>query len=189
MTVLYVAGGILIVTIVGTIALVAIRAGGLSHHTNHSTRYGLRLGLGVVAIAAAIVLYRRKAKITDPTKPKKEKKPRLIDRLTSHPKPLAALAVGVVMFGPSLTFIAAVQVIATAKASLAATVGAMVMVILLTVSFAWLPLLAYFIAPDRTTKALARFDRWLRRNGKTVLVCAVGLIGVLLVAQGIYGLA
>jgi len=63
------------------------------------------------------------------------------------------------------------------------------MIIVLTVAFAWLPLVAYLIAPDATARTLRGFDAWLRRYRKAVSVSAVGLIGALLVAQGIAGLA
>lgn len=183
---LYVVGGIVIVTVVGTAALIAIRAGGLSHFSQRPTRYGLRLALGVLAIIAAVVIRRRAPKKRDPAKPKK---PSLIDRLSKEPKPLTAFVVGVIMFGPSVTFIAAVQVVATSKASLTATMGAMVMIIVMTVAFAWIPLAAYLISPEKTARRLRAFDEWLRGHGRSVLVGAVGLVGVLLVIQGIAGLA
>jgi hypothetical protein len=186
MAVVYLAGGVLMVTIVGVIVLVAIRAGGLSHVGQHPTRYGLRLGLGVVALAAAVVIARRSPKPPDPAKPKK---PSLVARLSAEPKALKAFLAGIVVFGPSVSFIAAVQVVATAKASVAATIGALAMIIVLTVSFAWIPLVAYLIAPDRTVRVLRSFDGWLRRHGKKVMVAAIGLIGVALVIQGITGLA
>ena len=188
-TVVYVVGGFVIVTIVGTAALLAIRDSGLSLPSHQQTRYGLRLALGVVAIIAAVVIYRRKPKKPDPAKARKPKKPSLIDRLSAEPRPMKAFLAGVVMFGPSLTFLAAVQVVATSKASLAATIGAMAMIIVLTLAFAWLPLVAYLIAPDLTVRKLREAEDWLSRHGKTVLVGAVGLIGVLLVIQGIAGLA
>ena len=168
MAVVYLAGGILMVTIVGAIALVAIRAGGLSHAGQHPSRYGLRLGLGVIAIVAAVVIARRSPKPPDLAKPKK---PSLVARLSAEPKALKAFLAGIVVFGPSVSFIAAVQVVATAKASVAATIGAMAM-----------------IAPDRTVRVLRSFDGWLRRHGKKVMVGAIGLIGVALVIQGITGL-
>jgi len=185
MTALYVIGGAVIVTVVGTAALLAIRDGGLSLHRQQHTRYGLRLALGVVALVAAVLIYRRKPKQPDPAKPKKRS---LIDRLAAEPRPRTAFIAGVVMFGPSLTFIAAVQVVATAKASVAATVGAMVMVIVITLAFAWIPLVAYLVAPEFATGKLRAFEVWLRRHRKPVLVGAVGLIGMVLVIQGITGL-
>jgi Sap-like sulfolipid-1-addressing protein len=184
-TALFVVGGAVIVTVVGTTVLLAIRDAGLSLNTHHQTRYGLRLALGVVALVAAVLIYRRKPRQRDPAKPKKRS---LIDRLSAEPRPKSAFIVGILMFGPSVTFIAAVQVVATAKASVAATVGAMAMIVVITLALAWIPLLAYLIAPDFTRSKLTAFDGWLRRHGKQVIVAAVGLIGVLLVAQGIAGL-
>jgi Sap, sulfolipid-1-addressing protein len=186
MTALYVIGGFVTVTIVGTAALIALRAGGLSHHGQQPTRYGLRLALGIVALIAALVLARRKPRTPDPAKPKK---PSLIDRMSSAPRARTAFIVGILMFGPSVTFIAAVQVVATAKASVPATVAAMALIIVLTLMFAWIPLVAYLIAPDSTVRGLRAFDGWLRRHGRTVLTGAVGLIGILLVIQGIVGLS
>jgi len=187
----YLAGGFLIVTMVGTIALVAIRAGGLSLPSHHQTRYGLRLGLGVLACAAAVLIWRHKPRRREPAAGSgsgKPKKPGLVQRLTADPKPMTAFIVGIVMFGPSITFIAAVQVVASAKADREATVGAMAMIVVLTVAFAWLPLVAYLVAPGRATRALKAFEGWLRKHRKKVMTGAVGLIGVLLVAQGISGL-
>jgi MFS family permease len=189
-TVLYVIGGVVIVAVVGVAALIAIRAGGLSHlgHRHHQTRYGLRLGLGVLAIIAAALLWRHHRKPPDPAKPKKAKKPGLAQRLTARPTPRTAFAVGAVMFGPSLTFLAAVQVVATARIGIGETIGAMVMIILLTVAFAWLPLVAYLVAPRKTVSLLQAFDTWLKRHGKLVMTIAVGVIGLILVIQGILGL-
>ena len=184
---LYVAGGFFVVALVGSIALVAIRAGGLSLPSHHQTRYGLRLGLGVLAIIAAVLIYRHRPREPQRTGTKK-KKPGLVARLSADPKPWTAFIVGIVMFGPSVTFVAAVQVVASSKADVTATVGAMAMIVVLTVAFAWLPLLAYLIAPGPTTRTLKGFEDWLRKYRRYVATCAVGLIGVLLAAQGISGL-
>jgi hypothetical protein len=61
------------------------------------------------------------------------------------------------------------------------------MIVVLTVAFAWLPLIAYLVAPARTTRTLKAFEGWLRRNRQNAVAAAVGVIGFLLVAQGIAG--
>jgi hypothetical protein len=185
-TALFVVGAIVIVTLIGIAVLLAVRDAGLSLHSQHQTRYGLRLALGVVALIAAVVIYRRKPKPPDPAKPKK---PSLIERLSAEPTPKTAFIVGILMFGPSVTFIAAVQVVATAKASVAATIAAMVMIVVITVAFAWIPLVAYLVAPDFTRTKLRAFEGWLRRHGKQIMVVSLGLIGIVLVVQGIAGLS
>jgi Sap-like sulfolipid-1-addressing protein len=183
---LFVVGGVVIVTVIGIAVLLAVRDAGLSLHSQQHTRYGLRLALGVVALVAAVVIYRRKPKPPDPAKQKKRS---LIDRLSAEPRPKTAFIVGILMFGPSVTFIAAVQVVATAKASVAATIAAMAMIVVITVAFAWIPLVAHLVAPEFTRSKLRALEGWLSRHGKQVMVGALGLIGILLVAQGIAGLA
>jgi hypothetical protein len=185
-TALFVIGGAVMVTVVGIAGLLVMRDLGLSLPHHQHTRYGLRLALGVLALVAAVVIYRRKPKQRDPAKPKKRSP---VERLASEPKAKTAFLAGILMFGPSLTFLAAVQVVATATAGIAATVGAMAMIVVLTLAFAWLPLLAYLIAPGPTTRTLKSFDGWLKRHGKTILVAAIGIIGLVLIAQGISGLA
>ena len=159
MAALYVAGGFFVVALVGSIALIALRAGGLSLPSHHQTRYGLRLGLGGLAIIAAVLIYRRKPKQKPETAKQRKKKPGLVARLSADPKPWMAFVAGIVMFGPSVTFLGAVQVVASSKADVTSTAGAMAMIVVLTVAFAWLPLLAYVIAPDRTTRTLKEIGR------------------------------
>lgn len=183
MTLFFVIGGLFVVSVVGTVALILIRAGGLSHVGQHQTRYGLRLGLGVIALIAAFILYRREPRPKDPAK-----KPNLVGRLSARPSPVTAFAVGVFMFGPSVAFISAVQVVATAKTGLGDTIGAMAIIIVLAVTFAWLPFLAYLIAPERTLRLLHALEGHLAKHGRTILVAAIAVIGVFLVIQGVTGL-
>ncbi len=186
MTAVYVIGGFVIVAVIGVVALIAIRDAGLSHHSQHHARYGLRLALGIVALIAAVVIARRKPKPPDPAKPKK---PNLIQRMSSAPRARVAFVVGLVIFGPSVSFIAAVQVVATAKASEISTIGAMAMIVVITVAFAWIPLVAYLISPEGTVRGIRAIEAWMGEHGKQILVTAIGLIGVLLVIQGIIGLS
>jgi hypothetical protein len=186
MAVLYLAGGVLVVTVVGTIALVAIRAGGLSRVSGQQPRYGLRLGLGVIALIAATVIALRTRRAAEPPR---QRQPGLVTRMSARQTPLSAFVVGLIVFGPGLTFIAAVQVVATAQASLVTTVAAMTMIVVLTVLFAWLPLVAYLIAPEATVGRLAALNAALGRHGRVVLASALAVIGVLLVIQGSIGLA
>src|SRR5262249_3713989 len=105
-----------------------------------------------------------------------------------RPTPLTAFLVGVFMFGPSVTFISAVQVVATARAGLADTVGAMVLIIVLAVPFAWLPFLAFLITPAATLALLHRVEGALAKHGRTIVLAGLVIVGLFLVIQGITGL-
>lgn len=183
---LYLAGGVLVVTVVGTIALVAMRAGGLSRVSGQQPRYGLRLGLGVIALIAATVIALRKRRAAEPAR---QRQPGLVTRMSARQTPLSAFVAGLIVFGSGLTFIAAVQVVATAQVSFVTTVAAMTMIVVLTVLFAWLPLVAYLITPEATVRRLAALNVVLGRHGRVVLASALAIIGALLVIQGSLGIA
>jgi hypothetical protein len=185
---LFVTGAVVMTTVAGIVILVALRAGGLSLPANRPARYGLRVSFGALALAAAGYLIWRYRHQGAPD-PAKASKPGRISRMTAHPRPLTALAVGVVLFAPGVGFIAAVQVIATAKASVTATVTAMVMVVVIDLAFAWLPVVLYLIAPEATTHALRSLSTWLGEHGRALLTGSLGAVGAILLIDGVIGLA
>ncbi len=180
----FLVGGVLMTVVVGALIFVALRAGGLQHADQRDPRYCLRLALGGLAIAASLVLVARKPRPKDPNK-----KPNLVSRLVASPAPRTAFAAGLVVFSPSLTFIAAVQVIATAEERVALVAVAAVLVTTIVVALAWLPLLLYLVSPDGTTRTLKAIDGWLRVHGRSVLVAGLAVAGVALAANGALGLA
>jgi Sap, sulfolipid-1-addressing protein len=185
---LYLTGATLMTVVAAIVIVAVIRAGGLSLHSGRQPRYGLRLGLGVLALAAAGYLiwrYRHR----HPLVQAKPAKPGRISRMTANPRPLTALAVGVVLFAPGVGFIAAVQVIATSKASLAATAAAVAMVVVINLALVWLPVVIHLIAPERTTHALKATNAWLSAHGHALLVGALSAIGAILIINGAINLA
>jgi Sap, sulfolipid-1-addressing protein len=187
---LYVAGAALMTVVMAVAVLFILRGAGLNQPRAHDPRYGLRLGLGVLALASAAFVARRRRREPEPgAVPDPGKKPGLITRLTSRPRPATAFAVGLILFVPSATFIAAVQVVATAKATVAATVLALVLVVLITVLIVLLPLLTFLAAPEATGRRLASLNAWLRANGRVILISGLAIGGLALVINGAIGLA
>jgi hypothetical protein len=180
----YLAGAVTMTVLLGIVLLVVLHSAGLNHPHQRQPRYGLRLGLGVLLLCASVVIARRR-----PKPPKAGKKPGLIARLTSHPGPLTAFALGVIVFAPSGAFIAAVQTIATAKASIPLIVLALAIVVVIDVMFIWLPLGLYLAAPDATVRHLKTVNAWVRAHSRVITVALLALAGILLVANGAAGLA
>jgi len=183
---LYFAGAALMTVIMAVTVLLVLRATGMNQPEQHAPRYGLRLGLGILALAAAVVMTLR-ARRTRPAATAdqaRKRKPSLMSRLTARPRPATAFLAGMLLFVPSAAFVAAVQVIATANATVAATVAAMLIVIALTAAFVWLPLVGYLAAPAATTRALRNANGWLAAHGRTLVVCGLAVVGVILVVNG-----
>jgi hypothetical protein len=199
---LYVAGAMLMTVVMAVVVLVILRSTGLNQPHQHAPRYGLRLGLGFLCLIAAALVARRSRQsalalgtqaigsqaVETEAAATKQKRPGLVSRLVAEPKPSTAFGVGVLLFAPSATFIAAVQVVATARVSTATTTLALVIVILLTGLIVWLPLLTYLAAPGPTTRLLKSLNGWLRANGRFLLMLALVIGGLWLVINGSAGL-
>jgi Sap, sulfolipid-1-addressing protein len=182
---IYLAGAIVMTAVIATIVFVVLHAGAVYKPRQHHTRYGIRLGLGLLALLAGGYLWRRGPKPPDPAKKDKG----LVNRLLAKPGRKEAFIVGVVVYSPSLTFVAAVQVIATARQSIADSVLDIAVVIAITIAFSWLPLVLYLIAPERTGRLLRSFNGWLRSHGHIIAVGALGIGGIVLTINGILGVA
>lgn len=180
----YLAGALLMSVAIGIVILVALRAGGLSLPHHRHDRYGLRLGLGILLVLAGLFVFRRKPKPADPDKPQKG----IVGRLMANPAPYTAFLAGLLVFGPGVTFIAAVQVVATSNADLSETTAALIVVVVINVALVWLPLLAYLAAPDLTGRRLMAFNAWLRSHGRIILAGVLVIAGIILTVNGITGL-
>jgi hypothetical protein len=182
----FAAGAVVMTVSAGVASLFILRAVGLNLAVNHDPRYGLRLGLGVLALASAIVVSRRGAPAApEPDEPGSG----VVSRLVAKTTPRAAFAVGLILFAPSVTFLAAVQVIASADTGILLTLVGLLIVIAVSAVAAWLPLLAYLAAPDATRARLKAVNDWLRAQGRTLAVGALAVVGLALVANGALGLA
>lgn len=183
-TVFYLAGAVVMSLVMAVVILEVLRGINLQRPEEHTPRYGLRLGLGILLLAAAVVVARRKPRPPDPAKANQG----FISRMVADPAPMSAFVVGVLVFAPGVSFLAAVQVIATARASLDLTVLALVMVVVINVLLVWLPIVVHLVAPEATTRRLTAFNGWLRAHGKIILICVIVAVGGIMVINGIYGL-
>jgi hypothetical protein len=181
----YLCGAVVMSLVMGAVILIILRSADLSHPAEHTPRYGLRLGLGVLVLVAGYTVARRQARLTDPA----TDRPGLLSRMTAAPRPGTAFLVGLLVFAPGATFIAAIQVIATAHASRELTAVAAIMVVGINVLLVWGPIVVHIVAPEPTTRYLTAFNGWLQAHGRTVLVWVLVVAGGILIGNGIYGLA
>jgi hypothetical protein len=180
----YLAGAVLVSIVMGVAVLFALRSAGLNHPEQHEARYGFRLGLGILLFAGGIFVAIRKPRSRDPAQAQHG----LVSRMVADPAPLSAFVVGLLVFAPGVTFIAALQVIATARAGPELTTLAVLLVVVINVLLVWLPIALHLVAPHSTEKRLKAFNNWLRANGRTVLSGVLMVAGGIMVFDGIYGL-
>lgn len=185
---LYVAGAVVMTVTMAVTGLVVLRAIGLEQPRLHDPRYELRMGIGIIALTAAVVVWRRRRPAVPPDAAEPAVPRGIVARLVAQPKPAAAFVAGLVLFAPSAAFVAAVQAVATAEANAPVTALALLAVVLISCIIAWLPLLAFLAAPDATTRHLKTFNGWLRAKSRLLLAGALLVCGVALVLNGALGL-
>lgn len=180
---LYLTGALATSLVTGIVILALLRNAGLSLPAERTPRYGLRIGLGILILLAGVAYARRKPR--DPQRTK----PGLVSKMTASPAPISAFTAGVLVFAPGVTFLAALQAIATARARLGLTALAVLVVVIINVLLVWLPIVFYLVAPEKTSSRLAAFNGWLRAHSKLVLTWVLIVVGVIMISNGIYGLA
>lgn len=184
-TAFYLAGAVLMSLVMGVILLAVLRSVNLQRPAEHTPRYGLRLILGILLLAAAVVVARRQPRPPDPSKPPKG----FVAKMVADPAPLSAFLVGLLVFAPGVSFLAAVQVIATASTGPLVTLTGLLIVITVGLLLVWLPLLGYLAAPTATTDRLRSCNDWLRDHGREATAWALLICGFALVVNGALGLA
>ena len=184
MILLFLCGAVVMSVVAGLALFAVLRAGGLSLPAEREANYSLRLGLGLLALALGAGLA-----VRAPRPEASARRPSLVLRLAARPGQRAAFSAGLLVFVPGVTYVAAVQVVATTPAAAATAVLALALVVTIDVMFAWLPLLLFEVAPDATQRWLDSANGWLREHGRQVLISATTLAGLVLFADGVAGMA
>src|SRR5215475_9904467 len=68
-TAFYLVGAVAMSLVMAVVLLAVLRSASLQRPAEYTPRYGLRLGLGILLLAAAVVVARRKPRPPDPAKP------------------------------------------------------------------------------------------------------------------------
>jgi len=187
----FMTGGLIVGALVGVVVLVLIRVTGLELPTNLTPHYGLRLGLGIVALILAAVHPWLRTRLRRPGEPG-ERKPSLSTRLMEGAEVGGAIAVGVLIFAPGVQYLAGVEGIATAEPRLAIALLLVLAAAAVNVALAWIFLAAFLRAPDRAQTHLTRANNWIGWVGNhrdTVVRSILAIVGVYLVVNGAVGLA
>ena len=186
----YVAGAVIMTIIMAITVLLVLRGIGLNQPREREPRYGLRLGLGILALATGVFLLRRGLpQPASPDQAQQKQKQGLIGRLTAHPRPGLAFVAGLILFLPSATFVASVQVVASANASTEVTALALIVVVAISALIVWLPLLGFLAWPEATVRRLRMLNAWLRAHGRAITVYGLLIGGIVLIISGSLGIA
>lgn len=181
----FLAGAALCTLAVAFVLVFALHGAGLGLRTHQTPRYGLRLAIGVLLMAAAAAVALRRP---GPRSGKSR-----LTRAAREGGLIAAFVVGVALALPSPSYLSALQEVGSSGLSAAATTAWVVLIVALALITIEVPALVLLLAPDRSRPRLAALNAgisgWLSRHGHTLLVLVLAVLGVWLFVDGLAGLA
>lgn len=184
----FLAGGVLISLTAGLI-IVFVLGGAVSTKNQKSASSTVDLIIGILSIVlAALLLRRRRAGESRGarTKPRKEG-PSWTERTLGEGSVWAAFGAGLFLNIPGIWYLDALKDISKADAGTAATIGAVLLFIVIMFALAELPLVGYVVDPAGTQVRVQGFQGWMSNHAITVAIWAAALIGVYLTTKGIVG--
>jgi Sap, sulfolipid-1-addressing protein len=137
--------------------------------------------LGTLAlIAAAILLVWRRD-------PRPRTAPAWLQRLLGGQSLWVAGIAGLSIALPSVDYLAALAVIASADVTPATQLGALVVFNFVAFALVEIPLLAYLVAPARTRSAMTALHAWVRARRRHEAAAMLGFVGGVLLLAGLLG--
>jgi hypothetical protein len=192
----YLAGGLLVSLAIGFVIVFVIHDASTTETARNAVSPSIDIVLGLVFVLVAYVLgaghdqrlkarraEKRAAADEEPT----EKGPSKVEQLLGRGSARVTFALGVVLTLPGVSYLAALHDLQelgySTGGKILVIVGFNVMLLLLIE----IPLVGYFVAPERTVAEVQRFRAWLGRRGRRMAIVAFAAIGAFLLARGVVG--
>jgi hypothetical protein len=179
----FLGGGFTMGTAVGLVVLFVLRPALLG--SAHFTLPKVQIVIGGLALVIAAVL------ASGLRLPRSEQPGRVsaqARRLAHGSSPWVAAVAGLGIALPSVDYLAALAVILASGTAAVTQVGALLMFNVVAFALVEIPIVAYLIAPERTTVSMAALHDWLRSRRRRDVAMLLAAIGAVLVVVGLVGL-
>ena len=177
-------GGLLTTITIGLILVFALQDASFVSGSSRPVNPVLNIAAGLVALASALYLSRRKHAPTEPA-PTEAKKSGLTERAVERGGVVAFVAGVLLNIVPGAFPFVALKDIAQLDISDAGKAASVVVFYVIMFAFAEVPIVAYLFAPERTTVRVNQFNDWLRRNSTRVAVGVLVAVGIYLTVRGV----
>jgi len=179
----FLVGAAALLLVVGFLVVFALRGAGLDQgsSSSQSTHYGLQVAIGALFLLGAWVFAHRQPK------PKSDE-PSRVTKAVAGAGLIAVFLVGMAMYTPSPTYLAALETVGSANLSSAEAAAWVVLVVVLVLITIEIPILLYVFAPGWTVPKLTALDEWLDVNGRRLFVVVLAALGVWEIVSGVVGL-
>lgn len=190
----YLAGALLASLATGFVIVFVVHDSSATSSAENTISPAIDVVLGLLALMIAYVLRgghdqrlkeRRQQKKRDEGKEEVEKGPSKVEQLLGRGSARVTFALGVVLTLPGVSYLAALHDLQELGYGTAGEIlvilGFNVMLLLLLE----IPLVGYFVAPERTVVEVQRFRAWLSRSGRRMAIIGAAGIGAFLVVRGV----
>jgi hypothetical protein len=193
----YLAGALLVSLTIGFVIVFVVHDSGATETAQSSLSPSMDVALGAIFLLVAYVLgsgrderlkERRKAKKEGSDVGEAEKGPSKVEQLLGRGDARITFAIGVVFTLPGVAYLAALHDLQQLEYGTAAEVlvilgfNAMLLILL------EIPLIGYFVTPERTVLAVQHFRAWLTQSSRRIVVLGAAGLGALLLVRGVIGL-
>ena len=194
----YLAGALLVSLSIGFVIVFVVHDSSATSAGRNAISPSLDIALGLILLLVAYVLNaghdqrlkerrsRRKQAKAGGGEPE-EKGPSKVEQLLGRGSARITFALGVILTLPGISYLAALHDLQTlgygTVAEILVIIGFNVLLLILLI----VPLVGFFVAPERTVVEVQRFRGWLTRSGRKMAIEGAALLGVLLVIRGLIG--
>ncbi len=146
----------------------------------HFTLPRVQIVIGALALLAAVALA--------VTPGKARPAPEWLSRLLEGQSLWVAGAVGLGIALPSVDYLAALAVIAASGASAATQLSALILFNVVAFALVEIPLIAYLVAPARTSATMTTLNDWIRARRRKEVAGLLAVVGAVLLVAGLLGI-
>jgi hypothetical protein len=194
----YLAGALLTSLTVGFVIVFVVHDSSVTSAGRNAISPSLDVAFGAILLLVAYVLHggqdqrmkerRRQKKVAkaggeEPA----EKGPSKVEQLLGRGSARITFALGVVLTLPGISYLAALHDLQTLGYGTAGEILVILGFNVLLMILLIVPLVGFFVAPDRTMVEVQRFRAWLTRSGRRMAVNGAAILGVLLLIRGVIG--
>jgi hypothetical protein len=194
----YLAGALLTSLTVGFVIVFVVHDSSATSAGRNTISPSLDIAFGAILLLVAYVLHggqdqrmkerRRQKKVAkaggeEPV----EKGPSKVEQLLGRGSARITFALGVVLTLPGISYLAALHDLQTLGYGTAGEILVILGFNVLLMILLIVPLVGFFVAPDRTMVEVQRFRAWLTRSGRRMAINGAAILGVLLLIRGVIG--
>jgi len=185
----YLLGGLLVSLTIGFVIVFSVHQSGATSTAQNSLSPAMDIALGLILLIVAYVLRSERAELRRERKKKEkegvEKEPSKVERVLGRGSARVTFLVGIALTLPGVSYLAALHKLDELNYATVPTIlvilgfNAMLLILL------EIPLIGYFLAPERTVVAVQDFKAWLSRNGLRMGIYVAAGLGALLIIRGV----